>query len=509
MKLFKKNSKSENKIHRSLDEVLFYLPGTKTPITYRDIIEGVLITGQTGSGKSSGPGKYIALAMLRQNFGFVVPCVKPEERQTWEEYAALTGRTDDLVIFSEDSPYQFNVLEYELQRTGRGAGETLNLVNILMSLNEQIQIHQGGSQSGDDEKFWDQALRRLLRNCIELLKLASEPVSIANMERLVTHSFNEPQLDRYTMLRNEMQDIHRAQEERERTYSEYKGWVEQNYFLYVFEKAGQNPGLSPDEVQLLQRVGDYWLMQWPTLSEKTKSIVTETFMGLTEPFSSGILQSRFSEGLSPELFPENSFLKQKIIIIDFPVKTYGLSGIYANTLYKTTFQSCVERREVEKETDPKPVTLFIDEYQNLVSPLTDSLFQLTARSSWVSCVLITQNINNLTFVMGKSMPEARAKSLLGNLNLKVFCSNSDFDTNQWASKMIGQHFTDKSSVSLNAKKEKSETLDQMLYFQVPPEHFTSLTIKGHRVQAVLFKAGKRWDKEGSNFALAAFNQNQS
>lgn len=512
MSLFRREKRKLTRdVQSILDDPILIIPGTTGKLSARSFIEGSLVCGQTGSGKSSGPAKHIALAMLKAGYGFVVLCVKPEERQIWEGYAAKTGRSQDLVIFNENSSHQFNMLEYEMQRSGRGAGETLNLVNMLMSLNEQIQIHQGGSQSGDDEKFWDLALRRALRQCIELLKLAGEPVNIVNMEQLMADSFGEHDLEAYQMFQHDLRDNGIPQQERENIYRTYKSWVAENYFLYVLEKIESQNEIAPNPRITLHRAKNYWLNRWPLLSEKTKSIVTETFMGLMEPFSSGILQSHFSEGLSPELYPENSFLNHKIIIIDFPVKSHGLSGIYASTLYKTTFQLSAERREVSQESNPKPVTLFIDEYQNLVSPLTDSLFQLTARSSWVCSVFVTQNINNLKFVMGKSMPEARTKSLLGNLNVKIFCANSDYDTNYWAAQMIGQHFIDKSSVSLNAKKEKSETLDQMLYFRVAPEYFSTLKtgspIHNHRVEAVVFIAGKKWDASDVNFAVAEFHQN--
>ena len=55
--------------------------------------------GATGSGKSSGPGRHIALAMLRKGFGFCVLCAKKDEKERWLNYAEETGRSDDIVLF--------------------------------------------------------------------------------------------------------------------------------------------------------------------------------------------------------------------------------------------------------------------------------------------------------------------------------------------------------------------------------------------------------------------------
>lgn len=198
------------------------------------------------------------------------------------------------------------------------------------------------------------------------------------------------------------------------------------------------------------------------------------------------------------------------MIIDFPIKEFGLAGIYAATIYKTTFQGAMERRKIKDETNPKPVGLWIDEYQSFCNPMTDSLFQVTARSSWVATVYITQNINNLFFVMGHNQPQARAKSLLGNLNLKYFGSNDDIETNYWTSQMIGQHLTDFQSLNINKDMEITKSKSQHMQFRVSPDHFTTLKTgrkaNNYIVEAVVFKSGKVWGKNKKNYALVGFHQ---
>ena len=170
----------------------------------------------------------------------------------------------------------------------------------------------------------------------------------------------------------------------------------------------------------------------------------------------------------------------------------------------------MERRNIKGETNPKPVVLWIDEYQNFCNPMADGLFQTTARSAWVATVYITQNINNLYFVMGHNQPQARAKSLLGNLNLKYFASNSDIETNNWASQMIGQHMTDFQNLNITKDMEISKTKSHCLQYRVMPNHFTTLKTgrkaNNFVVEAVAFKSGKLWGKNKENYALVSFRQ---
>ncbi len=51
--------------------------------TLKDAFEGVQVFGGTGSGKSSGSGKALALAFLEANLGGLVLTAKTDERLAW------------------------------------------------------------------------------------------------------------------------------------------------------------------------------------------------------------------------------------------------------------------------------------------------------------------------------------------------------------------------------------------------------------------------------------------
>src|SRR5665213_4593957 len=90
-----------------------------------DALTGVCVFGATGSGKTSGPAKHLAVAYLAAGFGGLVLCAKKEERQQWQAWAAEAKRTDDLIIINAAGKWRFNLLDWEASRPGEGGGLTI------------------------------------------------------------------------------------------------------------------------------------------------------------------------------------------------------------------------------------------------------------------------------------------------------------------------------------------------------------------------------------------------
>ena len=510
MRLFGKSmSVGNDNDHESiLDQALFTIPGTDDKISWADSIEGILVTGATGSGKSSGPGRQIALAMLKSDFGFCVLCAKPDERIRWERLAQETGRENDLVIFNEESAQCFNFLEYELKRHGKGTGEVINLIDTLINLTEQ-QSNYRGSGRKKEEAYWENGYRRLISRTISFLMLANEEVSIKNIRSVVTQYFDESEIGAYDNLKkiiNSKEEIDK--DERSEAVKDFEEWKENSYFARILDRVKENAvNLDTDEYDLI--IG-YWTKEFPRLPDKNRSTFIEYLLGIIEPFvNKGILKEQFSDGLSQELLPENIVSQKKIVVIDFPLKEYGLAGAFASNIYKSCFQACMARRMVESEDNPMPVSLYIDEYQYFMN-VSDAKFQTTARSSWVSTVYLTQNINNLYSLGASGQTVYQTKALLGNLNLKFFCSNQDFETNKWASEMLGKHFVNIQTVSRDANSKLSQSKNQQLHYRVAPDFYTTLKTGRKRnnfiVEAIICKAGRVWGKDKENFALVSFNQ---
>lgn len=483
-------SKDANKY--ALDKVLLKFSDDPTDWwLLRDAVRGTQIFGSLGSGKSSGSGKTIAHAFLRNGFGGLVLCAKPDEAGEWKKYAAQCGRSDDMIFFQEGSNYHFNPLEYEITREGRGAGLTYNLTELFMSVFKMGQ-RLSGSSAEEKEQFWNNSMRRAINRIIDLLKLSDEQVSIQNMVEILSLAPDSEKMERF----------HATEED-----EEFVKWAEKDFFIKCIWEANKQ-ATTPQKDRDFKLVKSYFLRDFAGLDDRVRSTIKEMFLGFCEPFLSGILNDHFAK--STNLSPEETF-KGKIIVLDFSVKEYLVSGVYAQCLYKYLWQQAVERRQVDDTTIP--VFIWQDEAQYFVNEY-DTIFQTTARSSKACTVLLTQNISNYHSYMGGESAQSKVESLLGNLAGKVFHGNNDAVTNEWASRVIGNDLialeggsVQNSAFSFNITRGESFSMQMMP--QVLPVEFTTLKGGGEEnnleVQAVITLSGKRWSN-GKNYRKLTFRQ---
>lgn len=505
--------------------------GGKDSWSIDDATKGVAILGGTGSGKTSASGKTIALKYLREGWGGIVLCAKPEEAALWESYCNEANRAKDLIIFEKKSKHKegdnkgedivFNPIDYELKRGGNGGGDTQNITNIFMNIYRMGNRIASEGDISKEERFWDSALKRLISRTAELLKLSEQDLSISNLckvliscsakvnDELVVNRSIIHQAIRFLNEQQDPEDLKVNFEEEEIYYC--------CYCLALADKKlrGKKEQISEDEfddlVDMYDSTYNYFVNFFNTLDERTKSTIIEMFMGLAEPFLSGILKKHFAGRTN--IFPEWTFQKQKIIVLNFPVKEFLDVGIISQCVFKLMFQQAIERRDINKY--PMPVFLWADEAQLFVNPY-DQIFLTTARSSRTATVFLTQNISNYLAVMGSGNDsKAKVDSLLGNLSTKIFHANMDAETNEYASRLIGNEITamesaSKQVTSFSMADTKSLSYSMQLIPQVLPKEFTTLRSGGenneYRVEAVIMVSGKKW-LDGKNFKRVIFKQN--
>lgn len=514
MRLFGNAPKPSNKLEEMLDEIVLHLDnidGKKEPVRVADLMRGTMVMGATGSGKTSGSGKVYAGALLNKGYGGLVLCAKPDESIRWRHMAEAAGRAKDVIVFNEESGLQFNPIQYEKIRKGKGAGQTLNLVELIMVINLLIQNFTS-SDGGSSDSFWENAMRRSVSRSIDLLKLANQDISVENIRKVIINALTESDVEKYKRLAS---DMSRGDDNAKRSaQAQIEDWRSRNFTLDCLIEAKVNHAKRGDvtlsEQTTCKHVSDYFFKEFARLAEKTRSSIEEYFFGLAEPFLSGLLHDQFGQGISPELMPEQTYLENKIIILDFPVKDYGLAGVCAQGMFKYAWQQAMERRKPEEDGNINPVFLWIDECQFFINPNYDSMFQTTARSALVASVYLTQTIHNLIFTMGRNNPEARAKGLLANMGTKIFHANADFDSNQFASNMIGQDITAMASMSAQLKHGQTATLSEQVLYQVPPHAFMTLKYgrkeNDYMVEAYVVKTGP-WAHTKKNYIKVAFPQN--
>ena len=433
-----------------LDEVILNIEGNLW--TVRDACTGVMVFGMTGSGKSSGPLHKIANKFLTLNFGGVVFCAKPDECDTWIKYAKEAHREDDLLFLSK---LTFNYLDHESRRSGRGGGQIENLVNLYLEI-VNMGKDKRNSGGGNDE-YWNNAVKQLLRNTMTILQMAGESINIENIYRMV---ISAPSANGDT--------------------AEESSYCTDLMALSIPEHLRQTP-----EFEIART---FFLEDFAHLDERTRSNTVSSFSVTADSMQRGELARCFS---APEstLHLEDIYRNHKILIVDYDQKSWGKMGQYAAGIIKYCFEMMIERREDISNNDAPPVFLWADECQ-FFSLDYDQKFQTTARSSRTLTVYATQNLGNLYDGYGKE----KASSLLGNLGTKFFCQNGEFETNEWASKSIGQEiilrknktYGDSKSSSMKGDDNKSlsfsEGYSEQKDYRVDPADFSTLQTGGPRGQ---------------------------
>ena len=513
--------------------LLKFSPDPKDFWTVDDSVKGTSVIGGTGSGKTSGSGKAIALKFLQQGWGGLVLCAKTDEAQLWQQYCKQSGRENDLIIFGKNSvraggenegkTIVFNPLHYEMTREGEGAGDVFNITNIFINLYKMGSRATNDGEPRKEDRFWDNALKRIISRTVELINLAGEELTYKNMIEVIYTAPTEKRPYVHNQFLNFTQMVKYEEgwadtESSEDTEEEKndKATFKQNYFLKCLAKAFNNIAHEDEHsanCYTFNTILRYFSSSLPYMSEHTQNAVIESFMGIVEPFLSGILYTHFSG--ETNLYPEEIYTKNKIIVLDFPVKEFLDAGIMAQGIFKLIFQQAVERRDVSKY--PTPAFLWADEAQYFINPY-DQIFLTTARSSRTAVVMLSQSISNYFAVMGSGY-DARAKvdSLMGNLSTKIFHANSDAETNEYASRLIGKAVTTLKNTGashqlLSLSVQTSENHTQQYLPQIQPREFTTLKsggiINNYEVDAVVFVTGKTWSTK-ENFIKPIFEQSFS
>ena len=422
--------------------------------TARDAATGLICFGMTGSGKSSGPLRSIALKFLQYGYGGIVLCAKPDECGTWLDYAGETGRSNDIVLLSRET---FCFLDYEFSRPAEsGGGQVENVVNIFL---EVVKITKDKKSGGTSDEYWQNAIKQFLRNTISLLVMAHEAVTLPNIKKVIDSSPRDNSIaEKLKIFLLDFHDFCYASWERVEArkngspedfkvlLAEYETELKKNsarsgegsrsvisaaheYCIMLLLRAvyfGNDD--SPD----YNLAYNYFLVEFPQLDDRTRSNTISSFTVLADSMLRGEFLRCFGADKS-SLVLEDIYRQGKILIVDQDVKRNGIVGQMTAAIIKLCFEKMIERREDITDPDARPVFLWGDECQ-FFSLDYDQKFQTTARSSRTLTVYATQNLDNLYDGYGKE----KANSLLGNLATKIFCQNGDHTTNKWAADSIGQ-----------------------------------------------------------------------
>jgi hypothetical protein len=460
--------------------------------TLRSAFEGTLVLGATGSGKTTGSGRAIAEAFLREGFGGLVLTAKAEERPLWEGYCRNTRRKRDLIIFGPNHRWRFNFLNYELTRKGAGAGLTENIVNLFATVLEMSERNTGQGDGREDAGYWRRACRQLCRNLVDLLVIATGSVSIPDLYRLVIS----------------------APQSKEQARSQ--DWKAKSFCYECLRRAESRVTRTWQERDL-ELLTEYFVGEFPSLSPKTRGVIVSTFSSMIDVLNRGVLRELFcgETNITPEAVEHG-----KIILLELPVKEYAEIGAFGQAIFGYCFKRSIERRNVAKS--PRPVFLWADEAQNFVGSY-DMQFQTTCRAARVATVYLSQNVSNFYAALGAEQAgRSQADSLFGNLNTKIFHANSDPVTNEWAAALIGrtrQFFINANNSyepgswllnGIGQDRRATAGVSEQLQYEVQPSVFTTLRTGGRanrkQVDAIVVQNGQKFPDTGRIWRWVTFRQ---
>lgn len=499
--------------------------------TTRDASTGLICFGMTGSGKSSGPLRSIAMRYLELGYGGIVFCAKPDECDTWIGYAREKGREKDLIKLSRET---FCFLDYEFSRPAdSGGGQVENVVNIFL---EVVKITKDKKQGGTSDEYWQNAIKQVLRNAVTLLVMAHEAVTLPNIKSVIdtvprNAAMAENQRNYLLQLQNYCNQPEREMtaQRSENALDEIIWGFEKEYFKDAGDNNKETDAMKEYCSQLFVKAllyghgeeSDYELgfnfffVEFPHLDERTRSNTISSFTVLADAMLRGEFRRCFGAETS-SLIIEDLYRKGKILIVDQDVKRHGLVGQMTAAIVKLCFEKMIERREDISDPNARPVFLWADECQYFTLDY-DQIFQTTARSSRTLTVYATQNLDNLYNGYGKE----QASSLLGNLGTKIFCQNGDYNTNKWAADSIGQevlrrrsqNFGDSKSGGMKGDYNKSDNFSEgwseQKDYKVDIIQFTTLQTGGPRGQCqvgYIFWQSGRVLKNGNVFVRGAIQQ---
>lgn len=385
--------------------------------TFRDFAQNVLVTGATGAGKTSGPGRILLESLAKSGAGGIVLCAKPGEAGEVCAILARAGRAGSVIVWNGRN-HGFNFLEYALARLG-----TDGLNSIIEYLTRIVEMIRNASalRGGDGDAFWLDELKRMLRNILLPVYLSTGTLRLRD---IMAFARSGP------ISLDQLNDTH---------------WRQSSFFFSTLQAIAAQVDDATGE-----RLIGYW-REFAQMDGRLRGSILAGFTML-DRLDHGWLGEAL--GGRTTLVPELCF-HGTILVIDTPRATLGEDGVILAMIVKDAFQTAVLGRNALAEAHRvRPVFCYADECQEVVTS-RDAEVLAMSRSSRCATIYLTQSLPSLYAKLGGPTAHDRVHQLVGNMGVRIFCANHCHITNQWAADTMGKMLhrrasyneTDGSSVS--------------------------------------------------------------
>jgi len=397
-----KRERSHRKPKDPLDKPLFWW-SDKDAFTARDLLNGgVAITGRAGSGKTSSSGRVLGDAIIRHtNSGGLILAAKPEDLGMWQAMFEKAGRQDDLLVFAPDQALRFNLLGYVLAM----GGHTRDVTRCITTIGETLRT--ADTKGGEGADFWEREQERMIYNAVEAIKLATGTVSAPDIQKFIgTAPMNPGQI----------------------ATPEWQAGFCNQVLAMAFGKPK-----TPVQQHDYDLAKDYWLIEYPTMADKTRSSILTGVMGILHVFNVGVVRELVST--MTNVSPDDMF-NGKWIIVDMSPAEWGDMGLLVAAAWKYLTEKAVLRRHAD--ADSNIVTIWCDEAAQFVNSF-DSHFITQCRSHKGCLVFLTQSLHSYYGALKGDGGKTQAEALLTNFSTRIFHAIGDVKTAEWAQGMVGKH----------------------------------------------------------------------
>ena len=471
-----------------LDSLLLQFNRRRDGLSVRDILGGgVLVMGDSGSGKTSGTLAHLVCAAHSMECSVVHVSVKPSDPDYWSTLGAVHGRPVRRVGIGKD---RFNPLAYEQFRTDAGRG----LVEDLTRLITLPLRRPGGSGGSGVDGFWRSDAERYVRHLVTIFAIAGVPLS-------------------YRLIYETLQTLPASPEE-----VGDSGWQERCPAFGALEVANGKT-LTAIEKADLDTAGRFLLSTVPTTPDRTRASTVATISSALDP----LIRGPIGEALcgSPDTWqPNECFTDSPVLVLDAPLQTFGAVGATIQRIWLTAIQRAILRREVDDSS--RPIVLVADEFQEFLDPEDDPAFMRTARDRMGCMVLATQCVGNIRAACsGGPDPRAAAEAILGLPAVKFFGATSDPETLRYAGEVFAKSWQARVSHGMSEREGgdgrpgggsggRNANFSLDLHDDVPAIELLRLARGGPacnwNTEAFCSVSGRTWRATGRPSIKVAFNQ---
>ena len=454
---------------------------SKVWLRWRDLFEGIAISGGVGASKTSTAGDQIMRHIFAALAGAIILTTKKGDLSRYVAAAGAARRSQDVVVMRLGGDVKINIVEAAARNGG-----TEDIVKVIGVASRAV----GGGKLADtnEDQTWVKAGDQAIRNCADLLIAAGERLSLENFAALIATA---------PTTKEEGADLFHLEEY---LASGRLRPEDLTYFQRVWLKVGWN--YRDGKISLHENTIDatqlYFSKQFPSLPAKTLGSVRFSMENSIAALTRGEIADLCTKETTFDLV---SLREGKILILDLPPKTHGHAGRAIQSMLLNLAHSQLEREDLPHDSDARPVMIFLDEAHGYVGEEFIEM-QSTARSARIISVLISQSISGYRRKLGVEGTTA----LLEVLNTKVIFCPGEKETGEWASDLIGEEwsfepsFTSDGAISFSEQKRRIVEPDELLDLDRGGADFRYLA------RSFVFKPASRWGPNGENFLEVIWKQ---